>query len=236
LRRFYHLNDDPLADEEADTANRLDLARGEGLVESSDEDEESESDDDDGVVLLGQDRSRPIDIPREEDLEVELDEDSYADLDAQALAAQDVDGSNEEQADVQPTKRIAVVNLDWDHVRSSHLHKIFSSVISAGTSGKNSKDSTSYSSGRLLSVRVYPSQFGKERMAREEIEGPPTEVFRKHRELDEADVNEQTIYEIEEEGEVDEDALRKYQLERMRCDPSITLKQGSDFLSDTITL
>jgi len=70
--------------------------------------------------------------------------------------------------------------------------------------------------GKVLSVRVYPSDFGKERMAREEKEGPPPEIFKK-RDLDENEVNEKTVYEVGDEEQYDGDALRKYQLQRLRC-------------------
>ena len=55
-------------------------------------------------------------------------------------------------------------------------------------------------------------------MVKEEREGPPTELFKKPREFEHEDeVNEQNIYETgDAENEVDEDALRKYQLERLR--------------------
>ena len=53
-------------------------------------------------------------------------------------------------------------------------------------------------------------------MAREEVEGPPAEIFGKKDEVDEEEINERTVYEVGEEGKYDEDALRKYQLERLR--------------------
>jgi len=60
-----------------------------------------------------------------------LDESQFAELDA--LAAKNAANANEEddprvQAGGEQTSRLAVVNLDWDHVRASHLFKIFSSV------------------------------------------------------------------------------------------------------------
>jgi hypothetical protein len=219
LRRFYRLDEDEDEAEGQDEApKRIDYARGEVLLESSDEEAEEDESDDDGVVTLGQDRARPINVA-DEDIEVELDETEFADLDAQATAAkarQDAEEASKE--DVEPTRRLAVVNMDWDHVRATHLYKIFSSVVGATPSGSkpSKKASSSISLGRLISVKVYPSQFGKERMAREEVEGPPVEVFLKKRELEEDEIDETTVYEVGEEGKVDEDALRKYQLDRMR--------------------
>ena len=118
-----------------------------------------------------------------------------------------------------------MVNLDWEHVRAIHLYKIFSSLVSpsaaAVASGSKSNGTAKVATvpvvrGKVLSVRVYPSQFGKERMAREEKEGPPAELFKKKRDLKAEDINERTIYEVGEGEDVDEDALRKYQLERLR--------------------
>ena len=111
-------------------------------MESSDEEEageddrgDEESDDEDGgEVVLGRHASRPIPVLAGEDqLEVDLneDDDAYADLDAQAAAY-----TKEHPEEVQPegdgtkSNRIAVVNLDWDYVRASHLYKIFSSLVS----------------------------------------------------------------------------------------------------------
>jgi hypothetical protein len=208
LRRFYRLEDeeDDGADEQG-APTRPDYARGEGLLESSDEDAD-ESEDDDGVVTVGRDRAHPIRVAEPE--EVELDEREFAALDAQAAAAQASDAA---RPDVPPSRRIAAVNLDWDHVRAAHLFKIFASVVA----GSAREGVTSATTGHVARVRVYASEFGKARLAREEAEGPPAEVFRRGRELDADEVNAETVYELGEEGEVDEDALRKYQLERMRC-------------------
>ena len=68
------------------------------------------------------------------------------------------------------------MNLDWDHVMAGHLFKIFSSQLS--TSSPQGKNGTGPVGGRLLLVRVYPSEFGKKRMAEEDKHGPPAEVFR----------------------------------------------------------
>jgi hypothetical protein len=51
-------------------------------------------------------------------------------------------------------------------------------------------------------------------MEREEREGPPKELFKRKGE----EVNEKTVYDLGdgEEGEYDVDALRRYQLDRLR--------------------
>ena len=116
--------------------------------------------------------------------------------------------------------RIAVVNLDWDNVRAADLMAVFSSFCP--------------SSGRVERVTIYPSEFGKERLAREDIEGPASDVFarRNKREPDglighdpadedeDEEVVEKTIRKSllqEDKGEeVDHAKLRRYQLERLR--------------------
>lgn len=61
------------------------------------------------------------------------------------------------------SSRLAVVNLDWDNIRAADLMAVFSSFVP--------------SSDRILNVAIYPSEFGKERMDREEMEGPPKGIF-----------------------------------------------------------
>lgn len=61
------------------------------------------------------------------------------------------------------TSRIAVVNLDWDNIRAADLMAVFSSFVPV--------------TGAIHKISIYPSEFGKERMQREETEGPPSEIF-----------------------------------------------------------
>jgi hypothetical protein len=115
------------------------------------------------------------------------------------------------------TRRLAVVNLDWDHVKSTDLFALFSSFLP--------------SAGRVEMVTIYPSEFGKTRMDREEMEGPPKEIFRKEanggnadddnrKDVDsDIDSDEEIKRElIQEAGDEDFDsnALRSYQLDRLR--------------------
>jgi hypothetical protein len=220
LRRFYRLENE---DEDTAPKSGPDLARGEVLMESSDESEDAEDDESDldDIIQLGHDHSRPIAVTSE-DAEIDLDESSFADLDAQAAEYSKLSEANADQPEVTRTRRLAVVNLDWDHVKATHLYKIFSSLVSptAPALAVNADDSQRKGSsapvvrGSVLSVRIYPSEFGKERMAREEKEGPPPEIFKKRQEEDE--VNEKNIYEVGDQNEYDDAALRTYQLERLR--------------------
>ncbi|KAL5349097.1 pre-rRNA-processing protein esf1 [Pseudogymnoascus australis] len=112
------------------------------------------------------------------------------------------------------TKRIAVVNLDWDNIRAVDLYSVFASFVSG--------------SGRIEHLAVYQSEYGKERMEREEMEGPPKEIFARQKAEEEEERDSEEDTEDEEERikqdllkpddgeEFDSGALRQYQLERLR--------------------
>ena len=210
LRRFYRV--DP-----AEFSAGPDYARGEVLLESSDEEDRNSKDaglsddENEDIVVLGRDTDRPPLVP-EEDAEINLDEDDTVDSVLQA----NLYPNEDEQESSRRTRRIAVVDLDWDYVRAAHLYKIFSSAVFPVKSSKSDAVFAPAMQGKIVNVRIYPSKFGLERMAHED-NGPPLELFKKNKTDHEEDVNERTIYETGNSGEYDEDALRKYQLERLRC-------------------
>jgi hypothetical protein len=153
LKKFYKLEDEDEIDEES----IVDMARGEGLVESSEEDDEMIS-----------------------DLENSAEEGPW---------------KNEEIPIGDETSRIAIVNLDWDHVKAKDIFKVFDGFVP--------------SRGDLKKVSVFPSEFGKERMEYEELNGPPTQVFNDDGETkDKVDDDEGKDFNMV--------ALRKYQVERLR--------------------
>jgi hypothetical protein len=220
LRRFYRL--DP--ENQLPFSTGPDFARGEVLLESSDEEEDdknfssnvqsSEDEHGDDLVTLSLDVDRPIPVP---DAEVDLDEDDCASVEAHAtLSLKTAHEDGQESSHM--TRRIAVVDLDWDHVRAIHLYKIFSSAMSPIKSppSKSTVVSVPAVRGKVLSVRIYPSNFGLERMAQEE-DGPPIDLFKKRQVIGTEEVNERSVYETGDADGYDEDALRRYQLERLRC-------------------
>ncbi|XP_004686998.1 PREDICTED: ESF1 homolog [Condylura cristata] len=56
------------------------------------------------------------------------------------------------------TRRLAVCNMDWDRLKAKDLLALFNSFKPKG--------------GVVFSVKIYPSEFGKERMKEEQIQGP----------------------------------------------------------------
>lgn len=184
----------------------------------------------------------------------EADDNARAGSSSRSSVTQKRKHRKREQATVplgEETKRLAVVNMDWDHVRSLDLYKVFSSLVSPiatrlpgtavteTTEGRRNQASVQVK-GTVESVRVYVSEFGKERMKREDIEGPPKEIFKrasedgtasssrktkkknrkgqgKEREQDGSeDEDSDVVFEVDDGAEFDEEALRKYQLERLR--------------------
>ncbi|RBR09257.1 hypothetical protein FVER53590_06794 [Fusarium verticillioides] len=150
-------------------------------------------------------------------------EEEEADSDDEEGGAQvDIEGDmqrfQDEQNDVEAgevTNRIAVVNLDWDHVKSTDLMALFNSFLPE-------------TGGKIEKISVYPSEFGKERMQQEEVEGPPKELFKnsKNDSDDDSDSDEESedgderikksLLQEGDDQDFDSDALRSYQLDRLR--------------------
>jgi hypothetical protein len=104
---------------------------------------------------------------------------SHLNIDLSENENEDYLEEEEEEEDagpgIDPTTRIAAVNLDWDNLRAADLYAVFNSFLSLSKKGKGEGSSSGL--GRLLDVKIYPSQFGKERMEKEELEGPGGGIF-----------------------------------------------------------
>lgn len=219
LERFYRLDDDE--DEDGD---------------KDDEDKEEEEGEDDGNVGVDRDEevrkelkrldSRSYDPARDggfsssssdESSSEEEEDEEDGDKEETGDLAEELEFPDKQQAEVpmgEVTDRIAVVNLDWDNIRAEDLMAVFSSFAPTG--------------GRVLKVSVYPSEFGKERMEKEETEGPPREIFASSgKGKDEGDDEEvdpdeeeekikQSMLKNDEGEEFNSTELRRYQLERLR--------------------
>ncbi|KAK1078970.1 pre-rRNA-processing protein esf1 [Friedmanniomyces endolithicus] len=118
--------------------------------------------------------------------------------------------------------RLAAVNLDWDNIRATDIMTVAASFVPSG--------------GRIERVTIYPSEFGRERLEREELEGPPRDIFasskmQKKSVVEEAEedskasddededekIKQQLLQSQANDGdEFDTTALRQYQLERLR--------------------
>lgn len=177
--------------------------------EQSDEEKKKDKD----TEILTVDRARgevPSDYVSSSD-EFTSSDSEVSDNEVESESESEVELEKTEPSSGDSSKTLAVVNLDWDNVRSSDLMITFSSFLPAG--------------GRIEKIAIYPSEFGKERMQREEVEGPPKELFQKKKkkskkgqqEDSDSDIDVKDLYE---EGDadknVDNKALRQYQLDRLR--------------------
>lgn len=140
--------------------------------------------------------------------------DDEADVAAEAIAREQLDAANSiPTGDV--TKRLAAVNLDWDNVGATDLMKAFSSFAPSG--------------GKVLRVTIYPSEFGRERMERENVEGPPSDIFKSRDQPiidsdnddnddydDDVEITAKDLIKEDKGEEFDSGRLRNYQLERLR--------------------
>jgi hypothetical protein len=247
LERFYRLEDEEGEGKE-DDEDDVDVVSAAGSV-----------DDDDEVVKelqrVEKKKKRDYDPARDggfsessssEESSSEEEEDDEANVEGDV---DDVEFPDKKQSDVplgEVTNRIAVVNLDWDNIRAEDLMAVFSSFVTGG---------------RISQVSIYPSEFGKERMEREEMEGPPREIFAsahdddEEEELDDEDDEEEdenedsegedekikkSIVKEDEGNEFNTTQLRQYQLERLRYYYAIvefaskeTAKQAYDSIDGT---
>ncbi|CAI4210771.1 unnamed protein product [Parascedosporium putredinis] len=198
LQNLYRAEDE---EEDNNSSGGEETKRAPG-TESGDENDEEDADED--VEAVGAQnieqkasKGRPYDPARDggfsssdSDSESDREEEAVEELDDNTAAS--MQRFADEQAQVEEgdvTKRIAIVNLDWDHIKSHDLMALFTSFLPAA--GK----------GRIEKVSVYPSEFGKERMQREELEGPRIK---------------QELLQEEDDKDFDSDALRAYQLDRLR--------------------
>lgn len=97
------------------------------------------------------------------------------------------------------TNRLAACNMDWDRIKAMDLMVLLNSFLPPG--------------GVIESVKIYPSEFGKERMKEEEVKGPVELVDSKSFQ------NNQEEEEDEDEGEGSKyhmEKLRQYQLNRLK--------------------
>ncbi|KAG7453687.1 ESF1-like [Solea senegalensis] len=196
LRRFYKLSDSEDEEEEEEVKEKkkeevVKDEKKEKTAESSDEDsddelqqtEEDDDDDDDEEEEESETGSGSEGEEEESGLDSEEDSDSGPDL-ARGKGNVDTSSDEDEDDDVsallrkeeeeiqhdwgelckdaqrseEVSARLAVCNMDWDRMKARDLLALCNSFSPKG--------------GAVLSVKIYPSEFGKERLKTEETRGP----------------------------------------------------------------
>ncbi|KAE8669538.1 aspartic proteinase-like protein 1-like [Hibiscus syriacus] len=194
LRHYYHLEEaegeedkrkNDVASEEDDTEES---DRNETLEKNCDEESEQEEEDSESGSTT---EEEDVDIDYEDE-EPEIQEENIPLIEKE-------------------TRRLAVLNMDWRHVKAADLYVMLSSFLP--------KD------GQIIQVAVYPSEFGLQRMKEEEIHGP-VGLFNGENEDNEE----------EDDDEIDTEKLRAFERSRLRyyyavveCDSSAT----ADYLYKT---
>lgn len=188
----------PSPSEAGPSTGFIDYARGEGNLASSGSEDESGDDDEESEIeeeeleVGGKQKRKAVfadefDEESEDDSDEESEDEDHLNIDLSEneeafpeLPDDDVgdDEEEEEGPTIDPTTRIAAVNLDWDNLRAGDLFIVFNSFLKEDPTrrGRNAPES-SVPSGRLLNVKIYPSEFGKERMAKEDMQGPGGGAF-----------------------------------------------------------
>lgn len=230
--KYYKHEDEESSDDEPseDEENSSEEEDKHAKVESEEDEEEAEAE------------SVFVDRARGEGLE-SSSEDSSSDLESESEVESEVESEIEleegKPEEGEPSDSFAVVNMDWDNLRAVDLMATFLSFVPTG--------------GSIKSISIYPSEFGKEQMQKEEVEGPPRDLFKSKRSKVESDSDDsdseidvnnkddlekaaRKLYQ-EDDGEEDYDskALRRYQLQRLRyyyavvrCDSISTAKKIYD--------
>lgn len=176
-------------DEESDDGSKDDDSEGEESEEA--EEDEGASSGEEGDSDIGPDLARGkgnIETSSEE----EDDDDDY-DEDDLARKQIEIEHSWREMDKDAPrgdkvTRRLAVCNMDWDRLKAKDLLALFNSFKPKG--------------GIVFSVKIYPSEYGKEKLKEEELHGP-TEL----KNISEDVVEDHLLY---------KEKLREYQFKRLK--------------------
>ncbi|KAK5117244.1 hypothetical protein LTR62_005861 [Meristemomyces frigidus] len=207
LERLYRLDTDG---KPAKTSKELEREVGGGGEGDEDESSGEESLEEEEVAVKKRDPARDGGFSESEQESSEEAEDSEEEAElAEETAGQE---QTENIPDGEVSRRIAAVNLDWDNLRAMDIMAVAASFVP--------------SSGRIQRVSVYPSEFGRERLEREELEGPPKEIFASSK--DTAEEEEEEEEEEEDEGEAEEDESEDEEDENERIKRDLIREQADD--------
>lgn len=142
------ISDEESEDESADGGG---VSADDGNDDDEDEDSEDDTESDSGPDLARGKGNIETSSEDEDDLTDLFPEEpgfehAWRELDKDAPRADEI------------THRLAVCNMDWDRLKAKDLLALFNSFKPKG--------------GVIFSVKIYPSEFGKERMKEEQVQGP----------------------------------------------------------------
>ncbi|TKW35100.1 hypothetical protein SEVIR_2G349200v4 [Setaria viridis] len=160
----YYLNQEEEEEEEGKEKVKKEKAK---LVKEDDDEEEEDEEQD-------EDESSSSDDDEDEDVDDDDENSVGSDIAHYLLGRHDDTATIDKE-----THRLAVVNMDWDHIKAVDLYMVMNSCLPKG--------------GRVLSVSIYPSEFGLKCMEIESTQGPAAlvnaNVDGKNSDADEDDKN-----------------------------------------------
>ncbi|XP_067900417.1 ESF1 homolog [Heterodontus francisci] len=165
--------------------------------QEEEDEEKGDSQDDEELSEEGSDSDSGPDLARGKgNVETSSDEDDY--FDDLSTKDPEIEHNWGELAKDAPrgdtiTQRLAVCNVDWDKIKANDLLVLFNSFIPQG--------------GALFSVKIYPSEFGKEKMKEEELRGPVEFLDNNLPEDADEDTDDQRII---------REKVREYQFKRLK--------------------
>lgn len=176
--------------------------------ESEEEGEDTEEEEEESDEDLEEEEESDVDSEEEEDLargkgniETSSDEDEGDDDEEQvdAILQREEEEIEHDWGELckdaprndEVSTRLAVCNMDWDRIKAKDLLALLNSFTPKG--------------GAVLSVKIYPSEFGKERLKMEETQAPPE--LRALPDDPEEDNEEEKVY---------REKMRDYQFKRLR--------------------
>ncbi|CAK6983147.1 ESF1 homolog [Scomber scombrus] len=167
VRVYEEGEDDDDDDEQSVDEDELgDIVSEEGEEEEDDDEEEESGSDDEDESGLDSDSDSGPDLARGKgNIETSSDEDDDDD-DVEAFLQREEEEIEHDWGELckdaprsdEVSTRLAVCNMDWDRMKAKDLLALLNSFTPKG--------------GAVLSVKIYPSDFGKERLTVEETQGP----------------------------------------------------------------
>lgn len=104
--------------------------------------------------------SYSINNPQPEDTTTEYEEPIEEEYPANS---DDFESEEIPYVDGEESTSLAIVNMDWDHIKAADLYVVLHSFLPA--------------TGKLHHVRVFMSEFGRERLAQEAVKGPALDSY-----------------------------------------------------------
>lgn len=201
-------------DTDPEASSHPDIPETNAVTESEDEDEEIDDEESQSEVSSSSDESESgVDDPQTSEDEDDSNKTQKIEYDWRPL---DHDAVTAEST----SKRLAIQNLDWDHLDVKDIYALVNSIVPP------------------LSVKIFVSEFGKQRLEREEREGPQEIVEMTHVDEEEEEYNqlrdkmrvlknkelqrqhvneyEDADEELDPRNEEIRERIRRYQLNRMK--------------------